>query len=236
MCSLIHLDVLWFSATFVHFELYADIFYFCFRSHFIYVTLLVIDLSIFSRHSEIFFWKKHQTAKDFHWIFAKLSLLCCASHNYKMRFQHKNVSKTHNICFCSWVQWRMAYISIFLFNFFFIFSLFLWQYTQMTEIQMICALFFALTWNESFSRIVMKSMREHRHQEFNWFMQSNCWSLFKFSFFIYEFLQKWFFFEMLQMLFVASTAQNIFAISWMTYLNSMGKTKKKRWRKFCDNF
>lgn len=142
MCSLIHLDVLWFSATFVHFELYADIFYFCFRSHFIYVTLLVIDLSIFSRHSEFFFWKKHQTAKDFHWIFAKLSLLCCASHNYKMRFQHKNVSKTHNICFCSWVQWRMAYISIFLFNFFFIFSLFLWQYTQMTEIQMICALFF----------------------------------------------------------------------------------------------
>lgn len=141
MCSFVHLDVLWFSAIFVHFELYADIFYFCFRSHFIYVTLLVIDLSIFSRHSEIFFWKQHQTAKDFHWIFAKLSLLCCASHNYKMRFQHKIVSKTQNICFCSWVQWRMAYISIFLFNFFFILSLFLWQYTQMTEIQMICALF-----------------------------------------------------------------------------------------------
>lgn len=121
MCPFIHLDVLWFSATFVHFELYADIFYFCFRSHFIYVTLLVIDLSIFSRHIEISFWKQHQTAKDFHWIFAKLSLLCCASHNYKMRFQHKNVSKTQNICFCSWVQWRMAYISIFLFNFFLFF-------------------------------------------------------------------------------------------------------------------
>lgn len=236
MCSLIHLDVLWFSATFVHFELYADIFYFCFRSHFIYVTLLVIDLSIFSRHSEIFFWKKHQTAKDFHWIFAKLSLLCCASHNYKMRFQHKNVSKIHNICFCSWVQWRMAYISIFLFNFF-LFSPFSFDNIHKWQKYKWYVLFFLLSretnrfheslWNQCANTGIGNSIGLC-NQTVDLYL--------KFHFSFMNSCKNDFFFEMLQMLFVASTAQNIFAISWMTYLNSMGKTKKKRWRKFCDNF
>lgn len=222
-------DSVWHSCILNSMPIY---FYFCFRSHFIYVTLLVIDLSIFSRHSEILFWKQHQTAKDFHWIFAKLSLLWFydvraiitkCDFNIKMSAKHK--------LFVFVVEFNGEWpILVYSFLIFFLFSPFFFDNNNTNDRNTndMCS-FFALTWNKSFSRIVMKSMRKHRHREFNWFMQSNCWYLFKFSFFIFHLwiLAKMFFlFEMLQMLFVASTAQNIFAISWMTYLNSVGKTKK----------
>lgn len=97
------------------------------------------------------------------------------------------------ICYCcNWVQWRMTYIScMFLSKAMHAFSL-LFPFTIQINLcdkntNDVC---FFLTWNnQSFSWIVMKSVRQQRRQEFNCFMQFNGWSL---CHILYTFSQKWF--------------------------------------------